>query len=170
MPRLDVLVAKSGLAESRERAQALILAGKVRVAGETVRSPARTVRDDASIDVDAEPGYASRGALKLAPALDGFGVDPAGRVCADIGASTGGFTDCLLKRGAAKIVAIDVGHGQLAPSLAADPRVELREKVNARYLSPEQFAEPFDLSVAHVLEADGFLFLRLRSRAILPPG
>ncbi|TMG62436.1 MAG: TlyA family rRNA (cytidine-2'-O)-methyltransferase, partial [Chloroflexi bacterium] len=100
MPRLDVLVTNSGLAESRERAQALILAGKVRVAGETVRRPDRAVSDDALIDVDAGPGYASRGALKLAPALDRFGVNPAGRVCADIGASTGGFTDVLLRRGA----------------------------------------------------------------------
>src|SRR5256885_17257637 len=113
MPRLDVLVAKSGLAESRERAQALILAGKVRVAGETVRSPARTVRDDASIDVDAEPGYASRGALKLAPALDGFGVDPAGRVCADIGASTGGFTGGLPRPGAREGVSLGGGRGGL---------------------------------------------------------
>ncbi|HKW08546.1 MAG TPA: S4 domain-containing protein, partial [Candidatus Dormibacteraeota bacterium] len=95
MPRLDVLVAKSGLAESRERAQALILAGKVRVAGETVRRPDRSVSADASIAVETEPSYASRGALKLAPALDRFRVDPAGRVCADIGASTGGFTDVL---------------------------------------------------------------------------
>src|SRR5437762_8184871 len=113
MPRLDVLVARGGLAASRERAQALILAGKVRVAGETVRSPARTVRDDASIDVDAEPGYASRGALKLAPALDGFGVDPAGRVCADIGASTGGFRAVLLRRAAERGFALDVGGGLL---------------------------------------------------------
>ncbi len=104
MPRLDVLVTNSGLAESRERAQALILAGKVRVAGETVRRPDRAVSDDALIDVDAGPGYASRGALKLAPALDRFGVSPAGRVCADIGASTGGFTDVLLRRGAEKDV------------------------------------------------------------------
>src|SRR5438045_3365584 len=143
MPRLDVLVAKSGLAESRERAQALILAGKVRVAGETVRSPARTVRDDASIDVDAEPGYASRGALKLAPALDAFGVDPAGRVCADVGASTGGFTDVLLQRGAARVYAVDVGRGLLHWRLRQDPRVVCMERVNARSL--ETFPEPVSL-------------------------
>src|SRR2546423_3921340 len=146
MPRLDVLVAKSGLAESRERAQALILAGKVRVAGETVRSPARTVRDDASIDVDAEPGYASRGALKLAPALDGFGVDPAGRVCADIGASTGGFTDVLLRRGAEKVFALDVGRGLLHWRLRQDPRVVVIERTNARDL--ETFPENVSLVVA----------------------
>ena len=148
MPRLDVLVAKSGLAESRERAQALILAGKVRVAGETVRSPARTVRDDASIDVDAEPGYASRGALKLAPALDGFGVDPAGRVCADIGASTGGFTDVLLRRGAKKVLALDVGRGLLHWRLRQDPRVVVIERTNARDL--ETFPENVSLVVIDV--------------------
>src|SRR5213082_2797930 len=148
MPRLDVLVAKSGLAESRERAQALILAGKVRVAGETVRSPARTVRDDASIDVDAEPGYASRGALKLAPALDRFGVDPAGRVCADIGASTGGFTDVLLRRGATRVYALDVGRGLLHWRLRQDKRVVVIERVNARDM--ETFPEPLGLVVIDV--------------------
>lgn len=134
MPRLDVLVTKSGLAESRERAQALIVAGKVKVAGETVRRPDRSVSEDASIAVDAEPGYASRGALKLAPALERFGVDPAGRVCADIGASTGGFTDVLLRRGASKVYAIDVGRGLLHWRLRQDPRVVVIERVNARDL------------------------------------
>jgi len=148
MPRLDVLVAQSGLAESRERAQALILAGKVRVAGETVRSPARTVSEDASIAVDAEPGYASRGALKLAPALDRFGVDPTGRVCADIGASTGGFTDVLLRRGASKVFAVDVGRGLLHWRLRQDPRVVAIERVNARDL--EEFPEPVSLVVIDV--------------------
>ena len=119
MPRLDVLVARSGLAESRERAQALIMAGKVRVAGETVRHPDRAVSDDAPISVEADPGYASRGALKLGPALTAFGVDPDGLVCADIGASTGGFTDVLLRRGAARVYAIDVGRGLLHCVLCA---------------------------------------------------
>ncbi|HEX2648056.1 MAG TPA: TlyA family RNA methyltransferase [Candidatus Dormibacteraeota bacterium] len=148
MPRLDVLVTRSGLAESRERAQALILAGKVRVAGETVRRPDRTVRDDAAIAVDSEPAYASRGALKLAPALEAFGVDPRGRVCADIGASTGGFTDVLLRRGAAKVYAVDVGRGLLHWRLRQDPRVVLIEKVNARDL--EGFPEPVGLVVIDV--------------------
>ena len=111
--RLDVLVTRSGLAESRERAQALILAGKVRVAGETVRKPDRSVSEDVALSVDAAPEYASRGALKLAPALDVFGVEPSGRICADIGASTGGFTDVLLRSGAARVYAIDVGRGLL---------------------------------------------------------
>ena len=148
MPRLDVLVTQSGLAESRERAQALILAGKVRVAGETVRSPARSVSHDAAIAVDAEPGYASRGALKLAPALDRFGVDPGGRVCADIGASTGGFTDVLLRRGASKVFAVDVGRGLLHWRLRQDPRVLVIERVNARDL--EEFPEPVSLVVIDV--------------------
>lgn len=148
MPRLDVLITQSGLVESRERAQALILAGKVRVAGETVRSPARAVSEDAPIAVDAEPGYASRGALKLAPALDRFGVDPRGRVCADIGASTGGFTDVLLRRGAAKVYAVDVGRGLLHWRLRQDPRVVVIERVNARDL--ENFPEPVSLVVIDV--------------------
>lgn len=132
--RLDVLIARNGLAESRERAQALILAGKVRVGGETVRRPDRPVADDAQIAVDAEPGYASRGALKLAPALDAFAVDPAGRICADIGASTGGFTDVLLRRGAVKVYAVDVGRGLMHWRVRQDPRVVLMERVNARAL------------------------------------
>ncbi len=148
MPRLDVLVTKSGLAESRERAQALILAGKVRVAGETVRRPDRSVADDAAISVESTPDYASRGALKLGPALDSLGVDPSGRVCADIGASTGGFTDILLRRGAARVYAIDVGRGLLHWRLRQDPRVVVIERVNAREL--ESFAEPVSLIVIDV--------------------
>jgi 23S rRNA (cytidine1920-2'-O)/16S rRNA (cytidine1409-2'-O)-methyltransferase len=148
VPRLDVLVTKTGLAESRERAQALILAGKVRVAGETVRRPDRTVGEDVPITVDSEPGYASRGALKLAPALDRFGVDPAGRVCADIGASTGGFTDVLLRRGAKKVYAVDVGRGLLHWRIREDPRVVVIERVNAREL--KEFPEPISLVVIDV--------------------
>jgi 23S rRNA (cytidine1920-2'-O)/16S rRNA (cytidine1409-2'-O)-methyltransferase len=148
VPRLDVLITRNGLAESRERAQALILAGKVRVGGETVRTPARTVSEDVDIDVDAEPGYASRGALKLAPALERFGVDPSGRVCADIGASTGGFTDVLLRRGATRVYALDVGRGLLHWRLRQDPRVVVIERVNARDL--EAFPEPVSLVVIDV--------------------
>ena len=148
MPRLDILVTRSGLAESRERAQALIIAGKVRVAGETVRRPDRSVSDDAAISVEEGPAYASRGALKLAPALTTFGVDPSGLVCADIGASTGGFTDVLLRRGAAKVYAIDVGRGLLHWRLRQDPRVVVIERVNAREL--EEFPEPVSLIVIDV--------------------
>jgi 23S rRNA (cytidine1920-2'-O)/16S rRNA (cytidine1409-2'-O)-methyltransferase len=148
MTRLDVMVTRNGLAESRERAQALILAGKVKVAGETERRPDRTVRDDASISVEAGPDFASRGALKLGPALDRFDVDPQGRVCADIGASTGGFTDVLLRRGAAKVYAIDVGRGLIHWRLRQDPRVVVIERVNARDL--DEFAEPVSLVVIDV--------------------
>ena len=143
-----MLVTKSGLAESRERAQALIIAGKVRVGGETVRTPSRAVNDDAEIEVDSGPGYASRGALKLAPALDAFGVDPNGRVCADIGASTGGFTDVLLRRGASRVYAVDVGRGLMHWRLRQDPRVVLMERVNARDL--ESFPEVVTLAVVDV--------------------
>ncbi len=148
MTRLDVLVTRSGLAPSRERAQALILAGKVRVAGETVRRPDRPVSDDAAISVEASPDYASRGALKLAPALDRFGIDPQGRVCADIGASTGGFTDVLLRRGAERVYAVDVGRGLLHWRLRQDPRVVVIERLNAREL--ESFPEPVSLIVVDV--------------------
>jgi 23S rRNA (cytidine1920-2'-O)/16S rRNA (cytidine1409-2'-O)-methyltransferase len=146
--RLDVLVTRSGLAESRERAQALILAGKVRVAGETVRKPDRSVSEDVALSVDAAPEYASRGALKLAPALDVFGVEPAGRVCADIGASTGGFTDVLLRSGAARVYAIDVGRGLLHWRIRQDPRVVVIERLNAREL--DSFPEPVSLIVIDV--------------------
>jgi 23S rRNA (cytidine1920-2'-O)/16S rRNA (cytidine1409-2'-O)-methyltransferase len=142
------LITKSGLAASRERAQALIIAGKVRVAGETVRRPDRSVSDSASISVEADPAYASRGALKLGPALTTFGVDPAGLVCADIGASTGGFTDVLLRRGAARVYAIDVGRGLLHWRLRQDPRVVVIERVNARKL--DAFPEPVSLIVIDV--------------------
>ena len=148
MIRLDVLVARTGLAESRQRAQALILAGKVRVAGETVRTPGRSVPEGASLEVDAEPGFASRGALKLAPALERFDVDPAGRTRADIGASTGGFTDVLLRRGAARVYAVDVGRGLIHWRLRQDPRVVLMERVNAREL--DGFPEHVDLVVVDV--------------------
>jgi 23S rRNA (cytidine1920-2'-O)/16S rRNA (cytidine1409-2'-O)-methyltransferase len=142
------MLTKNGLIESRQRAQALILAGKVRVAGETERRPDRSVREDDVITVDETPGFASRGALKLGPALDRFRVDPAGRVCADIGASTGGFTDLLLRRGAVKVFAIDVGRGLIHWRLRQDPRVVVIERVNARDL--DSFPEPVGLIVVDV--------------------
>jgi 23S rRNA (cytidine1920-2'-O)/16S rRNA (cytidine1409-2'-O)-methyltransferase len=141
-------VAKSGLAESRERAQALIIAGKVRVAGETVRTPARPVDENARIEVDSEPGFASRGALKLAPALERLAVDPRDKICADIGASTGGFTDVLLRRGAKRVYAVDVGRGLMHWRLREDPRVVLIERTNARQL--ESFPEQVTLVVIDV--------------------
>jgi len=148
VPRLDALVTKAGLAPSRERAQALILAGKVKVDGETVRKPDRAVAEGTSIAVASDQEYASRGAFKLAPALDRFRVEVAGRVCADIGASTGGFTDVLLRRGAARVYAVDVGRGLLHWRLRQDPRVVVIERVNARNL--EAFPEPVSLVVIDV--------------------
>ena len=148
MPRLDVALTQSGLIESRQRAQALILAGKVQVSGETERRPDRAVRDDEVITVDESPSYASRGALKLGPALETFAVDPNGRVCADIGASTGGFTDVLLRRGASRVYAIDVGRGLIHWRLRQDPRVVVIERVNARELEADP--EPVSLVVVDV--------------------
>ena len=146
--RLDALMAKAGLAPSRERAQALILAGKVKVGGETVRKPDRPFDEGTAIAVEADPEYASRGAYKLAPALDRFAVEVRGRVCADIGASTGGFTDVLLRRGAARVYAVDVGRGLLQWRLRQDPRVVVIERVNARNL--EHFPEAVSLVVIDV--------------------
>jgi 23S rRNA (cytidine1920-2'-O)/16S rRNA (cytidine1409-2'-O)-methyltransferase len=148
VPRLDVALTKSGLVESRQRAQALILAGKVQVSGETERRPDRAVRDDEVLTVDQTTAYASRGALKLGPALDAFRLDPTGRICADIGASTGGFTDVLLRRGASRVYAIDVGRGLIHWRLRQDPRVVVVERVNARAL--DSFPEPVSLLVVDV--------------------
>src|SRR5207249_8422046 len=134
--RLDVLLVERGLAESRAQAQALVMAGLVRghaKAGEQV--------DDAvELDVASPPPYVSRAGHKLANALDAFGFDPAGRDCLDLGASTGGFTDVLLQRGAARVIALDVGHGQLHPKVRNDPRVTVLERVNARSLTELPFA------------------------------
>ncbi len=132
-PRLDTALAAAGLASSREHAQALILAGRVRVGGETVREPGRAVPVDARLEVTGRR-LASRAGGKLDPALDRFGVRVHGRVCADVGAAAGGFTDVLLRRGAARVYAIDVGRGLLDWRLRQDPRVVVMEGVNARYL------------------------------------
>lgn len=133
--RVDRLLVFRGLAPSREKAQAWILAGDVAANGEVVRSAGTLVPLDADLVVAPRPPYVSRGGQKLAGALAAFPLDLGGRVCADVGASTGGFTDLLLQRGAARVYAIDVGYGQLAPALRADPRVVVFERTNARYLS-----------------------------------
>ncbi len=146
--RLDVLLVERGLAETRERAQALILAGDVTVGERVIDKAGTPVDPSAEIEVRAPLPYVSRGGYKLAGALDAFGVNPAGCVCADIGASTGGFTDVLLQRGAAKVYAIDVGYGQLAWKLRQDPRVVVMDRVNARHL--KQLPEPVDLVVIDV--------------------
>src|SRR5438067_933024 len=135
--RLDVMLAERGLAESREKAQALVLAGEVLVNGVKAQKPGQAVAADADLQVLSRPAYVGRGGLKLAAALERFGVDPAGRVCLDVGASTGGFTDCLLQQGALRVHAVDVGAGQIDWKLRSDPRVILHERLNARYLRAE---------------------------------
>jgi 23S rRNA (cytidine1920-2'-O)/16S rRNA (cytidine1409-2'-O)-methyltransferase len=132
--RIDVLMVELGLAESRNRAQRLVMAGHVRVNGEMVHKSSTQVAEDANIEVQARPKYVSRGGKKLDAAIEAFNVDVMGKVCADVGASTGGFTDCLLQNGAARVYAIDVGYGILHWKLRNDPRVVVMERTNARYL------------------------------------
>ncbi|MDQ2970193.1 MAG: TlyA family RNA methyltransferase [Acidobacteriota bacterium] len=163
--RLDLLLVSRGLAPSREKAQAMILAGLVAVDGRREDKAGKAVAEDAQVAVAGpEHPYVSRGGVKLAAALDAFAIDPAGRVCLDVGASTGGFTDCLLQRGAARVYAIDVGYGQLDAKLRNDPRVVLREKVNARALSREQVPEPAALAALDL----SFISVRLVLPALLP--
>lgn len=140
--RLDQILVDRGLAESREKAKALILAGSVRVNGQRADKPGHAIASDAAIEMEAKLPYVSRGGFKLAAALDHFGIDLAGKVCVDIGSSTGGFTDCMLQRGAVRVHAIDVGEGQLDWKLRNDPRVVVHEGVNARYLEPSLTGEP----------------------------
>jgi 23S rRNA (cytidine1920-2'-O)/16S rRNA (cytidine1409-2'-O)-methyltransferase len=136
MVRLDVLLAERGLVESRSRAQALVLAGRVRVDDRVVTKAGSNIGPDARLDVDLGPPFVSRGGAKLAAALDAFAVDPGGLACLDVGASTGGFTDCLLQRGASAVCAVDVGRGQLHERLRQDARVTIVDGVNARALEP----------------------------------
>jgi 23S rRNA (cytidine1920-2'-O)/16S rRNA (cytidine1409-2'-O)-methyltransferase len=149
--RLDLWLVEHGLAPSREKARALILAGVVRIDGQREDKPGKPVPPGAAVEV-AQGGcpYVSRGGLKLESAWKRFGFVAEGKVCLDVGASTGGFTDFLLKQGAAKVYAVDVGYGQLAWSLRNDPRVVVRERVNARDLGREQVPEPIDLAVVDV--------------------
>ncbi|MEX2272756.1 MAG: TlyA family RNA methyltransferase [Vicinamibacterales bacterium] len=140
--RLDQLLVARGLVPSRERGRALILAGKIRVGGQVQSKAGSRVADDAVIELDApEHPYVGRGGVKLAHALDAFGIDPAGRDALDIGASTGGFTDVMLQRGARHVVALDVGHNQLDWKLRSDARVTVIEHVNARSLTPDLLPE-----------------------------
>ena len=137
--RIDKLLVERGLAPSRERAQAIILAGRVLVNGQKIEKSGASVGAEAEVRVLGEDlKYVSRGGLKLEAALDHWKIDLNGRNCMDVGASTGGFTDCMLQRNAAQVVAIDTGYGQIAAKLRSDPRVKLLEKTNARYLTPEQ--------------------------------
>lgn len=148
--RLDRLLVDRGLCASREQAQRLVLTGRVRVDGRPATKPGRPFPDDAAVTVEAGARFVSRGGEKLEAALEAFGVAVAGRTAVDVGASTGGFTDCLLQRGAARVYAVDVGAGQLHWRLRQDPRVVVREKTNARYLAREEFPDRPDLAVVDV--------------------
>ena len=153
--RLDLAVVASGLASSRAQAQALIMAGDILINGQAVMQASRHVPPDATLTLKAKPRFVSRGGEKLDHALALFAIDVTGMVCADFGASTGGFTDCLLQRGAARVYAIDVGYGQLDASLRPDPRIVVMERVNVRTL--EHLPEPIDVVVIDV----SFISLRL---------
>ena len=161
--RLDILLVERGLAESRTRAQALVMEGKVRVAGQTEYKPSRQVDDETSVEIEAPPRFVSRGGEKLEGAFElwGTALGAEGKTCLDVGSSTGGFTDCLLQHGARRVMAVDVGTNQLAYSLRTDPRVWVRENFNARYMKPEDLPEVPVLAVTDV----SFISLKL----ILPP-
>lgn len=148
--RLDLLLVERGLCESREKAQRAIMAGQVYLGTQLADKPGMKVAEDAEITLKGRDKYVGRGGHKLEGALEAFGVDPAGQVGLDIGASTGGFTDCLLQRGARLVYAIDVGTNQLAYRIREDPRVIVRENTNARYLDPRDFPEPPTIVVADV--------------------
>jgi 23S rRNA (cytidine1920-2'-O)/16S rRNA (cytidine1409-2'-O)-methyltransferase len=150
--RLDTLLARRGLFESRARAAASVMAGEVRLgaAGERAAKPGQLVPEDVAVAVDERPRFVSRGGTKLANALAATGVDPAGRHCLDVGASTGGFTDCLLQAGAARVVALDVAYGELSWSLRSDERVTVLERTNARAIAPGDLPYAPDLIVADV--------------------
>lgn len=166
--RIDKLMVDRGFATSRTQAQALVMAGQVLVAEQRVEKPSAQFAPDAPIRIKDRDNpatrFVGRGGLKLEAALKAFALDVRGRYCLDIGASTGGFTDCLLQHGAERVVAIDVGHNQIDWRLRKDERVEVREGVNARYLKPEDFARPFDLAVMDV----SFISVTKVLPAILP--
>jgi 23S rRNA (cytidine1920-2'-O)/16S rRNA (cytidine1409-2'-O)-methyltransferase len=163
--RLDLLLVARGLAPTRQKAQAMILAGQISVDGRRIDKAGTSVDGDADVQVAGPPiPYVSRGGLKLEAALDAFAIDPRGRVCLDVGASTGGFTDCLLQRGARRVYAVDVGRGQLDARLRNDPRVIAREKVNARYLDRAVVPEPAEVATMDV----SFISVRLILPAVAP--
>lgn len=169
--RLDLLLTQRGLAESRAKAQALIMSGQVYVDGQKVDKAGAAFPDEAQVEVRGSAcPYVSRGGLKLEKALAEFGVNPAGMVCSDSGASTGGFTDCLLQHGAKKVFAIDVGYGQLAWSVRSDPRVVVMERTNIRYVTPADLGEPLDLSVVDVSFISLKLVLPVIRRLLKPNG
>jgi 23S rRNA (cytidine1920-2'-O)/16S rRNA (cytidine1409-2'-O)-methyltransferase len=162
--RVDRLLVDRGMAESREKAQALIMAGEVLIDGRKAQKPGETVPVSSQLEVLARPRFVGRGGIKLQFALEHFKINPAGQVCLDIGASTGGFTDCLLQNGAVRVHAVDVGHGQFDWKLRNDPRVVVYEGLNARHLTFEQIGEAVDLAVCDV----SFISATLILPAIVP--
>ncbi|HMD47561.1 MAG TPA: TlyA family RNA methyltransferase [Bryobacteraceae bacterium] len=162
--RLDQLLVERGLAPSREKAQALILAGQVLLNGQRADKAGRTVPVDSRVELVEPPRYVGRGGFKLEAALEHFQIAVDGRICLDVGSSTGGFTDCLLQHGAARVYAIDVGTGQLDWKLRNHPRVVVHEQVNARYLSAREVPEPVSLAVADV----SFISITMILPAIAP--
>jgi 23S rRNA (cytidine1920-2'-O)/16S rRNA (cytidine1409-2'-O)-methyltransferase len=169
--RLDKLLLDRGLVPSRERAQAMILAGKILVDGQKIEKPGAAVNTTSEIRLLGEDlKYVSRGGLKLERALQHWTINVCGRVCVDVGASTGGFTDCLLQYGAARVIAVDTGHGQIAFKLRQDPRVRLLEKTNARYLSPGLLGEFADLIAMDVSFISATLVIPAAVSAAFPDG
>lgn len=145
--RVDALLVQRGLCDSREQAKRLILAGEVRSGDRIIDKASTKLAPDTELTLKEKPRFVGRGGLKIEGALEEFGIDPTGWVCMDVGSSTGGFTDCLLQRGAAKVHALDVGTNQLVWKLRNDPRVISKEQFNARYLTPEDIGEPIQLAV-----------------------
>jgi len=168
--RLDQALVARNLCASREQAKRLILSGAVRRNGQILTKPNAPVSPDDVLEVTEQPRYVSRGGLKLEAALDAFRIDPAGKICLDIGASTGGFTDCLLQRGAARVYAFDSGKHQLAAALRADPRVVSRENFNARHLQPGDIGEPVQLIVIDVSFISLTLILPAAARVLEKDG
>jgi len=167
--RLDKLLVERGMVASRERAQALILAGKVLVGEQKIEKSGTSVEADAVLRVLGDDlKYVSRGGLKLESALEHWHIDVRGQVCLDVGASTGGFTDCLLQRGAARVIAVDTGYGQMDFRLRQDPRVRLLEKTNARYLKRDHIGEPVDFIAVDVSFISATLVLPVVIRAAMP--
>lgn len=169
--RLDVLLVSLGLIESRSKAQATIMAGEVYVNGQKADKAGLEVDITSKVEVRGSAcPYVSRGGLKLEKALRDFGIDPTGYVCSDSGASTGGFTDCLLQQGARKVFAIDVGYGQLAWKIRSDARVVTMERTNIRYVTPDALGEPLDLSVVDVSFISLKLVLPVIQKLLKPTG
>lgn len=168
--RLDQLLVDRGLTPTREKAQALILAGNVTVDGSQASKPGHSYGELVRIELTGLLPYVSRGGVKLAAALDTWRIDPTGWVCLDVGASTGGFTDCLLQRGAARVHAVDVGRSQLDWKIRTDPRVVVHERMNARYLVPEAIGEPVELGVCDVSFISATLIIPALAATLAPGG